>query len=165
VMDVLSFRAGDAPKVRHPGTHNGHPVSAAAGIAMLDAVADGAAQSMADETAGHLRAELDAAIRRAGVAGFVHGASSTFRIVLGAERPTAPPDEWWRVLGTAALKQGMALPVLDALQAGMMLEGVHLFQGRGFVSTAHDGDDVERTAAALERTLRRMRQESIVQEP
>ena len=161
VMDVLAFREGGV-KVRHPGTHNAHPLSAAAGIAMLDAVADGVAQSRADETARWLRSELEAAMGRAGIPGFVHGESSTFRIVLGTERPAAPPAEWWRVLGTAALKEGVSGPLLHALQAGMLLEGVHLFQGRGFVSTAHTGADVELTAAAFERTLRRLRRDGVV---
>ena len=44
----------------------------------------------------------------------------------------------------------------------MLLEGVHLFQGRGFVSTAHSETDVERTVTALERTLARMRAEGLV---
>src|SRR5205085_2283304 len=64
VMEVLAARPANGVKVRHPGTHNGHPLSAAAGVAMLDAVADGAVQSRADETAGWLRRELDADVER-----------------------------------------------------------------------------------------------------
>jgi glutamate-1-semialdehyde 2,1-aminomutase len=162
VMEVLAFRDGDGVKVRHPGTHNGHPLSAAAGIAMLDAVADGVPQSRADETAAWLRRELEDAMRRAGVTGFVYGASSTFRIVIGAERPEGDPVDWWRTVPPATLKKGIAPAVLDALQAGMLLEGVHLFQGRGFVSSTHTEADVELTAGAFERTLRRLRREGLV---
>jgi len=143
VMDVLAFRPGDEVKVRHPGTHNAHPVSAAAGAAMLDAVADGSAQSRADETAGWLRRELDGALARTGVAGSVRGASSTFRIGIDVD-------------------PGATRQAHDALQAGMLLEGVHLFQGRGFVSTAHTEADVERTVTAFERTLRRLREDGLV---
>jgi glutamate-1-semialdehyde 2,1-aminomutase len=162
VMDVLAFRPGTGAKVKHPGTHNAHPISAAAGIATLDAVADGAAQSRADETAGWLRRELDAALHRAGVTGFVHGASSAFHLNIGMERPAGDPAEWWRATGVTALKHGMDAPVLHALQAGMLLEGVHLFQGRGFVSSVHTETDVERTVDSFERTLRRMRDEGVV---
>jgi glutamate-1-semialdehyde 2,1-aminomutase len=162
VMEVLAFRPGDGVKVKHPGTHNAHPLSAAAGVAMLDVVADGAAQSRADETAGWLRRELDAALARSGAPGFVYGESSTFRVVVGTERPDGDPASWWRTAGSAALKHGMEPDVNHALQAGMLLEGVHLFQGRGFVSTAHTEADVERTAAGFERTLRRLRQKGLV---
>jgi glutamate-1-semialdehyde 2,1-aminomutase len=161
VMEVLDFRQDGAVKVSHPGTHNAHPHSAAAGIAMLDAVADGVPQSRADETTAWLRRELEDAMRRAGVTGFVYGASSTFRIVIGAERPAGDPADWWRTVPAATLRRGIARPVLDALQAGMLLEGVHLFQGRGFVSTAHSEVDVELTAGAFERTLRRLRRDGL----
>ena len=39
-MDVLSFHTA-RQKVEHPGTHNGHPLSAVAGSATLDLLADG----------------------------------------------------------------------------------------------------------------------------
>jgi glutamate-1-semialdehyde 2,1-aminomutase len=139
IMEVLAFRPGGGVKVKHPGTHNAHPIAAAAGIAMLDAVADGAAQSRADETAGWLRRELNDVLARAGVRGSVHGGSSTFHVTLAAAAPEAD----------------------HALHAGMLLEGVQLFQGRGFVSTAHTESDVERTVAAFERTLGRMRAEGL----
>ena len=162
VMEVLAFRPGDGVKVKHPGTHNGHPLSAAAGITTLDLVADGAAQSRTDETTEWLRRELNGAFQRAGVTGFVYGDSSTFRVVVGMERPAGDPTEWWRTVGPAALKSGMPGPVQDALQAGMLLEGVHLFQGRGLVSTAHTESDVERTVTAFERTLRRLQSDRLV---
>jgi glutamate-1-semialdehyde 2,1-aminomutase len=144
VMEVLAFRPGHQVKVKHPGTHNGHPLAAAAGSAMLDEVADGAAQSRADETAGWLRRELNGALGRAGVAGSVEGASSTFRVGIGVQ-------------------EGGAHEVYSAVLAGMLLEGVHLFRdGAGFVSTAHAEADVERTVTAFERTLRRLRAEALV---
>jgi glutamate-1-semialdehyde 2,1-aminomutase len=162
VMEVLAFRPGGGVKVRHPGTHNAHPLSAAAGIAMLDAVADGAAQSRADEMAGWLRRELDAVLTRTGVTGFVHGVSSTFRVAVGMPRPAGDPTDWWRTVGTDELKHGTPAPIHHALQASMLLEGVHMFQGRGFLSSAHTEADVERTAAAFERSLLRLRRAGLV---
>ena len=48
-------------------------------------------------------------------------------------------------------------PELSAeLHAGMLLEGVHLFHGSGFLSAAHTERDVERTVAALAATLARL---------
>lgn len=162
VMEVLAFRPGEGAKVHHPGTHNAHPLSAAAGIATLDLVSDGAAQSRADELADWLRRELQAAFDRTGARGYVHGDSSVFRIAAGADRPDGPPADWALTVDPAVLRAGPPPDVLAPLQAGMLLEGVHLFQGRGFVSSAHTEADVERTAAALERTLRRMQAEGLV---
>jgi glutamate-1-semialdehyde 2,1-aminomutase len=162
VMEVLAFRPGSGVKVKHPGTHNAHPVSAAAGVTTLDLVADGSAQSRADETAEWLRRELNAVFERAGAKGFVYGESSTFLVMAGIERPPGPPVEWAGTRHAAVLKRGMKADVLSAMQAGMLLEGVHLFQGRGLVSTAHTDADVERTVSGFEKTLRRLQQERLL---
>ena len=142
VMEVLAFRPGHQVKVKHPGTHNGHPLAAAAGSAMLDAVSDGAAQDRSDETAEWLRRELNGALARADVGGSVEGASSTFRVELDVEDPNHD--------------------VFHALHAGMLLEGVHFFRGAGFVSTAHTEADVDRTVTAFERTVRRLQADGLV---
>jgi glutamate-1-semialdehyde aminotransferase len=44
----------------------------------------------------------------------------------------------------------------------MLREGVHLFHGSGFLSTAHTQSDLERTAAALAATLPRLASEGLV---
>ena len=72
-MEVLAFRDGES-KVEHPGTHNAHPLSAAAaGIATLDLLADGSPPSGDGERRRRelraalndgLRAALDAGVRR-----------------------------------------------------------------------------------------------------
>ena len=129
---------------------------------MLDAAADGTVQSRADEMAGWLRRELEAVLERTGVTGFVHGESSTFRIAVGMPRPPGDPPDWWRAVGTDALKHGTRPEVHHALQASMLLEGVHLFQGRGFLSGAHTEADIELTVTAFERSLHRLRDEGLV---
>ncbi len=160
VMEVLDV--GEAgPKVHHPGTHNAHPVSAAAGIATLDLVADGAAQSRADELAAWLREQLDAAFERSGTVGFAYGESSVFRVVLRQPRPAGSPTDWWRD-PAAPMLRSPSPELLGPLQAGMLLHGVHLFQGRGLVSSVHTEADVERTAQAFELTLRRLKREGIL---
>jgi glutamate-1-semialdehyde aminotransferase len=55
------------------------------------------------------------------------------------------------------MKAGGMSPQLSAeLHNGMLLEGVHLFHGSGFLSAAHTEDDVERTVAAFAATLARL---------
>lgn len=161
VMEVLAFRPGHGVKVKHPGTHNAHPVSAAAGVATLDLVADGSVQSRADEMAGWLRRQLDRVLASSGVRGFVAGESSTFRVVLGMDRPPGPPGDWWRHVEPARLKEGSTRELMDALQVAMLLEGVHLFQARGFLSSAHSEHDIERAVQAFERALGRLQREGL----
>jgi glutamate-1-semialdehyde 2,1-aminomutase len=162
VMEHLEFRDDPAwRKVKHPGTHNAHPVSAAAGLACLRLIADGAAQRRAGATASQLRRGCNAILRRLGVPGVAYGQSSDVHLVLG--RGT-PPDGDVRDPGLdpAVLKRGIPDELAAPLHCGMLLEGVHLFHGGGLVSAVHDERDVEQTLDAFEKTLRRMRGEGLL---
>jgi glutamate-1-semialdehyde 2,1-aminomutase len=154
VMDHLGGLRDDPRRVAHPGTHNAHPLSAAAGVTALGLVASGEAQDGAPRLAAVLRSELTSVFERCGVAGRAYGESSTFHLLLGP----AGPEE----LDPAALKSGFAPQVSSALHCGMLREGTHLFRGSGFVSTAHSERDVEQTVAGLAVTLRQLQAEGLV---
>ncbi|HEY2550829.1 MAG TPA: aminotransferase class III-fold pyridoxal phosphate-dependent enzyme [Streptosporangiaceae bacterium] len=138
--------ARGAGRVAHPGTHNAHPLSAAAGTTTLGLLTSGAAQDRAAGQAAALRAELTAVFERCGVAGRAYGQSSTFHLLFGF---SGEPEQ----LDPVRLKQALPAPLAAALHCGMLTGGVHLFHGSGFVSTEHSDADLERTVAALAATL------------
>jgi glutamate-1-semialdehyde 2,1-aminomutase len=145
----------DERRVSHPGTHNAHPLSAAAGVATLRIAADGTTQRQAADLAAELRAGLSAVFERSGVTGRAYGESSTFHLLFGHD---GPPEE----LGAERLKRGVPPDLFAAVHCGMLTEGVHLFHGSGFISTAHTGADVERTVDGLAATLPRLRAEGLL---
>ena len=151
--DLLAHLARDRHdprRVAHPGTHNAHPVSAAAGVAALRVCRSGRPQEHAAKLAAMLRAGLTSVLAEAGVPGCAYGESSTFHLLIG--QPGAPGEA-----SLAALKAGGMSQELSAeLHNGMLLAGVHLFHGSGFLSAAHDEDDVARTVAAFAATLARL---------
>jgi glutamate-1-semialdehyde 2,1-aminomutase len=150
LMGHLSGADGDPRRVGHPGTHNAHPVSAAAGVAALRVCRSGEPQEQAAGLAATLRAGLTSVLAEAGVPGCAYGESSTFHLLIGH---AGEPDR----ASLRALKAGGMSPELSAeLHNAMLLEGVHLFHGSGFLSAAHTEQDVERTVAALAATLARM---------
>lgn len=144
-------RAGDDPlRVAHPGTHNAHPISAAAGVAALRECRSGEPQRHADRLAAALRTGLTSVLAEAGVPGRAYGESSAFHLLIGH---AGEPEQ----ASLEALKAAGMSPELSAeLHTGMLLEGVHLFHGSGFVSAAHTERDVERTVAAFAATLARL---------
>ena len=161
VMQLLAFK--DDPdwnanrKVRHPGTYNANPMSAAAGVACLDLVSDPEVQSYCDDQAAKLRIGMNQALRRQGAPGFVWGESSTFHVALGVECTNTEDDirrpEGIDLSGAkAAGKGGLAI----TLGQGMLLQGVDLFGGGGLTSVAHTDMDIDRTIAAFDATLGRM---------
>ena len=149
VMEVLEFRGVGATKVGHPGTHNAHPLSAAAGAATLAACADGVPQREMAQRAQGLRARLNDVLDRRGARGTVYGESSTFHLVFG---PDARPGTLEGV-DPVSLKLGVQGQLSTELHCGMLERGVHLFHASGFLSPAHDDEDLERTVAAFDETL------------
>jgi glutamate-1-semialdehyde 2,1-aminomutase len=155
VLDHIGAGGDDPRRVGHPGTHNAHPLAAAAGVTTLRIAASGDAQDRAAGLAAELRAELTAVIARCGIAGRAYGESSTFHLLLGHEEQVEDLDP-------ATIKRGLPPPAFAALHCGMLSEGVHLFHGSGFVSTEHTSEDAERTIAALAATLPRMQAEGLL---
>lgn len=153
-MDHLGGIRDDPRRVTHPGTHNAHPLAAAAGVATLNLVASGEAQQRAAENAAALRAELSAVFERCGVDGRAYGESSTFHLLFGPQ----PPEQ----RGPVALKTGLPPALSTALHCAMLREGVHLFHGSGFLSIAHGQADLERTVDALAATLPQLQAEGLV---
>ena len=150
LMGQLARPGGDPRRVGHPGTHNAHPLSAAAGIATLRQCRSGEPQGRAAGLAADLRSGLTSALADAGVPGRAYGESSAFHLLIG---DAGEPEQ----ASLESLKAAGMSPELSAeLHNGMLLEGVQLFHGSGFLSSAHTEQDVERTVAAFAATLGRL---------
>lgn len=141
-------------KVRHFGTFNAAPLSAAAGVAMLDIVAGDAPGARAAALGDMLVAGMNAELRRRRLYGWAaYGDGSIFHIVAGCSTafapgeldPATPPDE---------LKRGGDPHLVRLIRLGMMNQGIDLMRGRsGFLSAVHTPDDVHATIAAFAATL------------
>ncbi|HEV7467911.1 MAG TPA: aminotransferase class III-fold pyridoxal phosphate-dependent enzyme, partial [Candidatus Dormibacteraeota bacterium] len=134
VMDLLAVPAadgGDARFVSHPGTFNANPLSAAAGIAALDAIEALRARASADTYASALEEAWSGELAAAGMGGRVWRLSSIVHLSL---------DD----------------PAADA-RLGMLLrdEGVDCLRTSAFCSAVHGGEELERSVAALRRALPR----------
>ena len=79
--------------------------------------------------------------------GRAYGESSTFHLLIGH---TGEPEQASPPVLKAA---GMSPELSTELHNGMLAEGVHLFHGSGFMSSAHTEPDVDRTVAAFAATL------------
>jgi glutamate-1-semialdehyde 2,1-aminomutase len=156
--DLMSYLTGpDAgpQRVAHPGTHNAHPLSAAAGVATLELAASGELQAAAAGLAAYLREELTAVFRRSGVPGCAYGESSTFHLMFG--HGDAPGG-----IDPVTLKTGVPGWLSPALHCAMLNEGVHLFHGSGFVSSTHGEREAEITISALRAALTQLQAEGLV---
>lgn len=155
LLDLLSGPAAGLRRVAHPGTHNAHPLSAAAGVATLGLAASGETQAGASRLAAWLRDELTAVFRKRGVPGRAYGESSTFHLLFGQ-------DDNVHALDPAILKASVPPAALaTALQCAMLSAGVHLFHGSGFISSAHSEREVELTVRAFATALEHLQAEGL----
>ncbi len=121
-------------RVPHPGTFNGNPLSAAAGIACLELVQDPAVQQRATATADQLRAGFTEALARHGIAGRAGGPVSLVPVTFDAPR-----------IATRTL--------IHRFRAAMQLGGVDPSGMQLIVSATHGQSEVDQTVAAFDNAL------------
>lgn len=151
-----------AVKIGHPGTFNANPLSAAAGVACLQEIADGTHQKRASEAARQLRAGMNGALCRRGIPGVVYGQASEFRIRLGGEFHAEAADYDPHDLPWDYLAEGNNPEADRCLHLAMANGGVHLFGAGGMTSSVHTSADLDETISAWTHALVAMQQEGLV---
>jgi glutamate-1-semialdehyde 2,1-aminomutase len=150
-------------RIAHPGTFNANPLSCAAGIACLEAVATGEPNKRADDAALRLSSGMNEVIARRGVQGCVYGYASMLHILLGV--PARLPDDGitygWDS-GDHRRAPRTPAGVEAVLRRAMLNEGVDLMHAGMMVSAVHDERDVDATIAAFDRSLAAMQAEGAV---
>jgi glutamate-1-semialdehyde 2,1-aminomutase len=156
VMRVHESVGGDASvRVRHAGTFNANPLSAAAGIACLDILEHGTAIDDASAAGEELRRRLREVLAARGTAGVVVGDCSAFQILLGDDVEQSLKNMDVREILAAREVRG------TALRRAMRTQGVDLMNAGGFLSIAHGDEELERTALAFDAALEMLEAEGL----
>lgn len=149
ILAHLEFRPGQ-PKMKHPGTFNANPLSAAAGIATLNLVADGQPQRQASAMAKLLRAGLNQLFAKRNADWIAYGEFSGFRILPGYDGPRPQDDSFIPYAGDPNKLEAARNPQFThTFRRAMLLNGVDLPGFGGMTTAAHTEADVERTVAAV----------------
>jgi len=163
IMDQLAFRDDSVwnreDRVAHAGTFNANPLSAAAGIATLEQLADGQAQAKADRAGEILRTGIAEVIETLGVDAHVYGESSIVNLFLGPGRhglEVGRPDSR---LDHRLLMGHPNLEAYHMLRCALILHGVDLPLFHGWISAAHSDEDLEKTIRAFEAAVRLVQDE------
>ena len=161
ILQLLAF-TDDAHRnrygrVAHPGTFNANPLSAAAGAATLEIAATGQPQQRSGELTLQLIRGMNEILRREETPGCVYGDRAAFHLLVGQK--DFHPEEAENILDHAdatRLSTGMGR-LTQPVRAALLLEGVDPSGPSGRLSSAHTEADVEKTLAAFERALARLR--------
>ena len=150
--DVLAYiepRPGK-PKMKHPGTYNGNPLSAAAGVAALSRVAEGTACDLANEAAKSLRAQLNALFAAQNWPWVAYGDFSMVRVVPNYDGPRPAGDDFVPYDGSLEKLDGPRdVKLVYALRQAMLLNGVDWWGLAAMTSAVHSAADVAHTVRAF----------------
>lgn len=153
ILASLEFRPGK-PKMKHPGTFNANPLSAAAGIAALKIVATGQPCQAANERARSLRRKLNALFAERNANWVAYGEFSGFKLLSGYDGPRPTSDDFVPYDGDLIRLEGNKTPgFVHAFRCAMLLNGVDLPGLGGMTTAAHTEADIDRTVAAVAGTL------------
>jgi glutamate-1-semialdehyde 2,1-aminomutase len=171
ILAGLEFRPGK-PKMKHPGTFNANPLSAAAGVAALSLVANGEPCRRANAMGRLLRQRLNALFQAQGIDWVVYGEFSGFKFLPRYQGPPppltlpSPPERGGegRVRGDGDdfIPYGGALDKIEgpkdaglshAFRRALLLHGVDLPGLGGMTTAAHTEADIEQTVATVAAAL------------
>jgi glutamate-1-semialdehyde 2,1-aminomutase len=151
ILDLFSPRRG-AQRIRHTGTWNASPITAAAGVAACRLYQTGEPQQKAAEVAAVLRKKGNQVFRERGVSGRLYSRSIVHTYLGPVEYEpaddTSPPCAQVPELDAAAtaLRHRLCLHLLQ--------RGVATMEGKLFIlSMAHTEEDVDLTVRALADSL------------
>ena len=117
---------------------------AAAAIATLELVADGALHARANKLGDEVRRSLGDVMKRVGVPGTCYGEASIYHVSFEGKPGLA---------GFDVPRRG---DLYDLLRCALINEGVDCSMNHGWVSAVHSDEDIERTLRAYERAFRAM---------
>ena len=159
--DIMGLIGSKDPAkfLAHTGTFNANPISATAGIATLELIANEPINERADAMAARLKQGLNDALSRQEVAGHAHGLASIVNLALGVD---CDCDRQICTLPHSDLAEA-ARPRAMKIKLAMLNEGVDTFGGIGFmVSAVHDKQQIDQTLEAFERALVALREDGVV---
>lgn len=153
LMAYLEKREGH-PKMPHPGTFNANPLSAAAGITVLEHVSTGKPTDRANTVAAQLRQKLNALFQKKAIPWVAYGEFSTWRLIPNYQGTPPNGESFIPYDGDfQKLNQYPSAELTYAFRCAMLLHGVDLPGLGGLTMAAHTDEDVSTTVEAVDRAM------------
>jgi glutamate-1-semialdehyde 2,1-aminomutase len=151
------------PKMRHPGTFNANPLSAAAGVAALKLVATGEPCRRANEIGRLLRRQLNEMFSSRGFNWLAYGEFSAVKLLPDYQGPRPSNDGFVPYGGDLQQLEGSrSARLTHSFRCAMLLGGVDLPGLGGMTTAAHTEEDVARTVEAVAAAVRMLREDELV---
>ncbi|MEE8140557.1 MAG: aminotransferase class III-fold pyridoxal phosphate-dependent enzyme [Alphaproteobacteria bacterium] len=163
ILDLLDFEVANSlgrEKIPHQGTYNANPVSAAAGLAALEIIAQSDACERANSFCQALRPQLNQVLEEQGVPWSAYGEFSAFHIFTNPRHRQIEPFFFDPFDHSFEDLRSNRPGVVPKLRMAMLLGGVDITGWPGGTATAaHTEVDLEKTVQAFSEALAMLRKE------
>jgi len=164
IMNALEFDNPRGKKMRHPGTFNGNPLSAAAGAAALEVVSTGEPCRQANLMAKKLRTGLNELFEQKSVNWIAYGEFSAATILPDYDGPRPTSDDFIPYNNSLdKLDRKLDPNLTRSLRCALLLSGVDFFGGwRAMLSSTHSEADIDRTIVAYSDAIDMLRADGLI---
>jgi glutamate-1-semialdehyde 2,1-aminomutase len=163
LMQVLAFDNPLGMKMKHPGTYNANPLSAAAGSAALEIVSTGEPCALANDIARKLRSGLNELFERKNANWVAYGDFSAIKIHPEYDGPRPASDDFIPYNNDyKLLDRNFDNQLSHAFRCALLLGGVDWMGWAGSTSMAHTQTDVDRTIAAFDNAIDLLRADGFI---
>jgi len=164
ILDWIDFEVSAAKgreKIRHQGTYNANPVSAAAGIETLKLIRDGDACARANAAAAAMRDAFNRVLAEEGIPWAVYGEHSVLHFFTNPDGLDVDPLTWDANAQPASVfKADPRKSLLAKLYLALVVNGIDPKGPRGAIlSATHGQAEIEAATAAWRRALRMLKEE------
>ncbi|QDT44152.1 Glutamate-1-semialdehyde 2,1-aminomutase [Gimesia alba] len=163
LMQAIAFDNPFGQKMKHPGTYNANPLSAAAGIAVLKQVATGEPCRKANESAAKLRKGMNEVLTRKNVNWVVYGQFSIIKVFPGYDGPRPTDDSFVPYNNDFdRLDRKHDAQLGHAFRCALLLNGVDWFGWGAMLTSAHTDEDIDFTVKAFEGAIDALRNDGFI---
>lgn len=163
LLEAVAFNNRYGRKMPHPGTYNGNPLSAAAGVAALQLVATGTPCDTANRLAARLRRGINRVFREQRVPWVAYGEFSFIHILPDYDGPAPDGDDFLPYGGDYLKLDGpRSAKLKHAFRAALLIHGVDWFSWGGMTSAAHTEADIDRTIEAFGQAVDLLRADGFI---
>jgi glutamate-1-semialdehyde 2,1-aminomutase len=161
ILEHVEFRPGK-PKMKHPGTFNANPLSAAAGCATLEIVSTGEACKQATAVGQALRTGINRKLAEQGSNWVAYGEFSGVKLLPKYDGPRPTGDDFIPYGGDHVKLDGPKdRKLMHAFRCGMLMHGVDLPGYGMWTSAMHSKADIDKTIDAVARTVALLKEEKL----
>ena len=149
--------------MRHPGTYNANPLSAAAGVATLNFIANHDVVQRANDAAAKLRQMLNELFTRRDVNMVAYGEFSMLGVLPNYSGPRPTDDSFIPCNNDLKLLDSpIDRRLTHAFRKSLLLGGVDFFGWKAMLSSEHTAEHLDQTVAAFDQAIDLLRADGFV---